>query len=114
MVSYDHYEGEEADGGSDHEGIDFIEALSDKGDQDPLLSQRELISTKVRIFGPEPTKSDDKSDDDSFELAEGVDPGLLVRQLRAQLKVVKKVYSTQVVNSMKIVKKLRQVHLENK
>ena len=51
-------EDEEAD------GIDFFEALSDKGDQE---NDKTLLTTRARLFGSDEDKDDGLSQD-SFEL----------------------------------------------
>ena len=48
-------------GGEADDGIDFIEALSDRGDPaDHMLSARDTIATKVRLFGESAIHSDDE------------------------------------------------------
>ena len=76
------------------DGIDFIEALSDKGDQD---NDRALLTTKARLFGEEAEKDSEndqsqEDEDESFELDEEEDAACLIAHLRKQLKVFKKAY----------------------
>ena len=109
-VKEEDVEDEEAD------GIDFIEALSDKGDQD---NDRALLTTRARLFGEDAdieagSGEEEDLSQDSFELDEGEDAAHLVGHLRRQLKVFKKAYQCQVLNTMKIVKKCRSLNLENK
>jgi len=66
-----------------------------------------MMTTKVRLFGPETKSEESESDEENLEFASGADPVTLVHHLKQQLKSIKKVYTNQVVNSVKIVKKLR-------
>ena len=103
------------------DGIDFIDALSENGDQEALVSARELLTTKVRLFGEDEAESSDEGDADrsdeevEYELETGGEnPAHMIATLRQQLKFVKKAYQHQVLSTMRIVKKLRSVHGENK
>ena len=116
---------EEGEGeGEEEDGIEFFEALSDRGDQEVTQEARDLMTTKVRLFGESQNTDDDEdgsSDKNSeeseggiLELAEGEDPAQFIDYLRSQLKAFRKAYQCQVLSSMRIIKKLRTVHMDNK
>ena len=88
-----------------------------------MQEARDLMTTKVRLFGESQESVDEESSSDKnseeneevkLELAEGEDPAQFISYLRSQLKVFRKAYQCQVLSSMKIIKKLRTVHMENK
>lgn len=82
------------------------------------------MTTKARLFGEDAERDDDNEkndaseldDADSFELVDydEEDAVRLIAHLRNQLKVFKKAYQSQVLNTMRIVKKCRSLNLENK
>ena len=107
----------------EEDGIEFFEALSDRGDQEVMQADRDLMTTKVRLFGESQNsdvedgssdKNSGESEEQELDLAEGEDPAQFIGYLRSQLKAFRKAYQCQVLSSMKIIKKLRTVHNDNK
>ena len=88
-----------------------------------MQEARDLMTTKVRLFGESQNSADEdgsgdkdaeESEEGSLELAEGEDPAQFVDYLRSQLIAFRKAYQCQVLSSMRIIKKLRTVHMDNK
>ena len=102
----------ESDGGA---GIDFIQALSDRGDHENLASARDFLTTKARLFGdqlsertdeddedddrgedgneenPEDAAGSEEDDDEEFEQGEAKE---MIRALRQRLKLFKRAYQS--------------------
>lgn len=104
----------ESDGGA---GIDFIQALSDRGDHENLASARDFLTTKARLFGdqlsertdeddedddrcegedgneenPEDAAGSEEDEDEEFEEGEAKE---MIRALRQRLKLFKRAYQS--------------------
>ena len=77
-----------------------------------------MLNTKARLFGESKSDNEEAGEqaegEDSFEIDGDEDPEELVKFMYKQMKQLRRAYKQQVLNNMKVVKKMRYTHNENK